>query len=247
MAYGTQERLSHCAAEWLDAHRFFNNDPTTSNETTTITMHLSQAADPGTLQLQFELTDTDGLHQAQLIVPTAASDPAQGIKLHSCRSLNAKNHTVEFLMTDANLLLDSEVTLQVIDATGNITKQAFSLVLAEDDTVVLASPALEFSAMQAPTETALLPNYPNPFNPETWIPYQLAAPCKVTIEIHAIDGSLVRVLSLGHKATGIYQNRTRAAYWDGRNNIGEPVASGVYLYTITAGEFNATRKMMIRK
>ncbi|MYG05113.1 hypothetical protein F4167_00480, partial [Candidatus Poribacteria bacterium] len=217
MAYGTQERLSHCAAEWLDAHRFFNNDPTTSNETTTITMHLSQAADPGTLQLQFELTDTDGLHQAQLIVPTAASDPAQGIKLHSCRSLNAKNHTVEFLMTDANLLLDSEVTLQVIDATGNITKQAFSLVLAEDDTVVLASPALEFSAMQAPTETALLPNYPNPFNPETWIPYQLAAPCKVTIEIHAIDGSLVRVLSLGHKATGIYQNRTRAAYWDGRN------------------------------
>ena len=74
-----------------------------------------------------------------------------------------------------------------------------------------------------PKETALLPNYPNPFNPETWIPYQLADPAEVTIEIHAIDGTLVRTLSLGHKPIGMYQTRTRAAYWDGRNQIGEPV------------------------
>ena len=98
-----------------------------------------------------------------------------------------------------------------------------------------------------PRETALLPNYPNPFNPETWIPYQLAEPAQVTIRIHAVDGSLVRVLSLGHKAIGIYQTRTRAAYWDGRNSIGEPVASGVYFYTLTAGDFTSTRKMLIRK
>ena len=98
-----------------------------------------------------------------------------------------------------------------------------------------------------PKETSLLANYPNPFNPETWIPYQLAEPADVTLHIHAIDGSLVRTLSLGHKAVGIYQTRSRAAYWDGKNEVGEPVASGVYFYTLTANDFNATRKMLIRK
>ncbi len=98
-----------------------------------------------------------------------------------------------------------------------------------------------------PKETMLLPNYPNPFNPETWIPYQLAEPAEVTLRIYAVDGSLVRVLSLGHKAVGIYQTRSRAAYWDGKNELGEPVASGVYFYTLTAGDFTATRKMLIRK
>ena len=98
-----------------------------------------------------------------------------------------------------------------------------------------------------PKETLLLANYPNPFNPETWIPYQLAKPADVTLHIHAIDGSLVKTLSLGHKSIGTYQNRNRAAYWDGKNELGEPVASGVYFYTLTAGDFTATRKMLIRK
>ena len=98
-----------------------------------------------------------------------------------------------------------------------------------------------------PKETTLLANYPNPFNPETWIPYQLANPAAVTLHIHAIDGTLVRTLSLGHKATGIYQSRSRAAYWDGKNEVGESIASGVYFYTLTAGDFAATRKMLIRK
>ena len=98
-----------------------------------------------------------------------------------------------------------------------------------------------------PKETALLANYPNPFNPETWIPYQLASPVDVTLRIHAVNGSLVRTLSLGHKAIGVYQSRSRAAYWDGKNEVGESVASGVYFYTLAAGEFTATRKMLIRK
>ena len=102
-------------------------------------------------------------------------------------------------------------------------------------------------AALTPKKTALLANYPNPFNPETWIPYQLAAPADVTLHIHAIDGSLVCTLSLGHKPVGIYESRSRAAYWDGRNTLGEPVASGVYFYTLTAGDFTATRKMLIRK
>ena len=98
-----------------------------------------------------------------------------------------------------------------------------------------------------PKATALLANYPNPFNPETWIPYQLAKEADVTLRIYAIDGTLVRTLALGHQPAGMYQNRSRAAYWDGRNTIGEPVASGLYFYTLTAGDFTATCKMLIRK
>ena len=98
-----------------------------------------------------------------------------------------------------------------------------------------------------PETTALLPNYPNPFNPETWIPYHLAKPANVTLTIYASNGAVVRTLALGHQDAGIYQTRSRAAYWDGKNAIGETVASGVYFYTLTAGEFSATRKMMILK
>ena len=98
-----------------------------------------------------------------------------------------------------------------------------------------------------PEKTALLPNYPNPFNPETWLPYQLATPAEVTLSIYSVDGQLVRMLNLGHQPAGIYESRSRAAYWDGKNQHGEPVASGVYFYTLTAGEFTATRKMLIAK
>jgi len=98
-----------------------------------------------------------------------------------------------------------------------------------------------------PKETVLLANYPNPFNPETWIPYQLATPADVTLTIYAVNGQIVRRLALGHQAAGVYENRSRAAYWDGRNAVGEPVASGLYFYTLTAGESTATRKMLIRK
>ncbi|MYH81036.1 hypothetical protein F4141_10070, partial [Candidatus Poribacteria bacterium] len=91
-----------------------------------------------------------------------------------------------------------------------------------------------------PTETVLLPNYPNPFNPETWIPYQLAEPANVTLRIYSPDGKLVRTLALGHQAAGIYRHRGHAAYWDGDNEFGEPVANGVYFYTLTAGDFSAT-------
>ena len=104
-----------------------------------------------------------------------------------------------------------------------------------------------------PEETALLANYPNPFNPETWIPYQLAESAEVTLTIYDMNGQLVRRLAMGYQAAGMYQSRSRAAYWDGRNQLGEPVASGLYFYTLTvrsetrAGEFSATRRMLILK
>ncbi|MDE0014481.1 MAG: T9SS type A sorting domain-containing protein, partial [Candidatus Poribacteria bacterium] len=102
-------------------------------------------------------------------------------------------------------------------------------------------------AMLTPKETALLPNFPNPFNPETWIPYQLAEPADVSLSIYDVKGLLVRKLRLGHQPAGVYQSKVRAAYWDGRNKLGELVASGVYFYTLTAGNFTSTRKMLILK
>ena len=102
-------------------------------------------------------------------------------------------------------------------------------------------------AALTPKETALLTNYPNPFNPETWIPYQLAKPVDVTLHIYSVKGALVRTLALGHQPAGMYRNKKRAAYWDGRNEQGERVASGVYFYVLTAGDFSATRKLLIRK
>ena len=100
---------------------------------------------------------------------------------------------------------------------------------------------------QVPEETSLLANFPNPFNPETWIPYQLAQPADVSLTIYDIQGRVVRDLDLGHQRAGMYHSRSRAAYWDGRNAVGEPVATGVYFYTLTAGDFTATRKLLIRK
>ena len=98
-----------------------------------------------------------------------------------------------------------------------------------------------------PEAAALLANYPNPFNPETWIPYQLAESGEVTLKIYDINGKMVRRLEVGYKAAGMYRSRSRAAYWDGRNGLGESLASGVYFYTLTAGEFSATRRMLILK
>ena len=98
-----------------------------------------------------------------------------------------------------------------------------------------------------PKETALLANYPNPFNPETWIPYQLAKDADVTLTIYNVRGVVVRKLRFGHQPAGVYYSRTRAAHWDGKNQLGEKVASGIYFYTLIAGDFTATRKMVIPK
>jgi hypothetical protein len=94
---------------------------------------------------------------------------------------------------------------------------------------------------------ALAQNYPNPFNPETWIPYHLSVDSQVKISIYNSTGKLVRRLEVGWQTAGKYQSRDQAAYWDGRNKLGEPVASGVYFYTIKAGGFSDTRKMLLMK
>ena len=343
MSYGTApDRLSKCAAGWLDASRFFNTDQTAFNEPTTIQMLTPSAYPPNAenLHLQFEVTDVEGIHQIQLIVPTVEEDPASGVKLHSCEDGHAQSGFFEFNAPTLTAHQTNTIGLQVIDVHGNITRQEYTL--SADDTLIIQNPmdvngdgvvnirdlvlvasnfgqtgqnsadvnsdgvvnisdlvlvasALGESAAAAPLlhpsdlqgltasdvqqiltqarrisstdptylrggkileqllarllpkETVLLPNYPNPFNPETWIPYQLAAPADVTLHIYSANGTLVRRLALGYQPAGIYHNKSRAAYWDGRNEHDEAVASGVYFYTLTAGNFTATRKMLIRK
>jgi flagellar hook assembly protein FlgD len=98
-----------------------------------------------------------------------------------------------------------------------------------------------------PAKTALLPNYPNPFNPETWIPYKLSQDAPVAIYIYSSNGQLVRKLDLGHQSAGVYVSKSQAARWDGKDSFGQKVASGVYYYTLRVGGFRATRKMVIFK
>ena len=102
-------------------------------------------------------------------------------------------------------------------------------------------------AYEIPAETELLGNYPNPFNPETWIPYRLAEDTFVTLTIYDQAGQVVRTLDVGHRIAAIYEGRSKAIHWDGKNDLGEGVASGIYFYTLTAGDYSATRKMVILK
>ena len=136
------------------------------------------------------------------------------------------------------------IGIRVSDKAGINIYHDFTEITRFEITDTPLAPALQVSL---PAETALLPNYPNPFNPETWMPYQLAAPAAVTVTIYAADGQVVRTLPLGVQAAGTYHNKSRAVYWDGRNRLGEPVASGLYFYTLTAGDTTATRRMLIRK
>ena len=103
----------------------------------------------------------------------------------------------------------------------------------------------DISVTIPPKASVLHQNYPNPFNPETWIPYGLSEASNIRIEIYSLSGQLIRTLDLGYKRPGFYTRRDNAAYWDGINERGEEVASGVYFYTIKAGDFSATRKMTV--
>ena len=178
---------------------------------------------------------------------------------------DADGHTITYSLggTDAESfdIVSTSGQLQTKDPLDRGTKTSYTVTVTAYDgnsggdriTVTINitnqggnAPSVETSPA-IPASTELLTNFPNPFNPETWIPYQLAKPAEVTLTLYDIRGAVVRRLKLGHQAAGFYQSRSRAIHWDGRNNIGEKVASGVYFYTLTAGEFTATRKLLIRK
>ena len=136
--------------------------------------------------------------------------------------------------------------VRVIGPDGNVESDTRSYEVTPED-LADAVLSVRLDNIGKPKLTLLLQNYPNPFNPETWIPYQLETSADVTLQIYDTAGSVVRTLDLGFKGQGFYMTRSTAAYWDGRNNMGEPVASGVYFYSLQTSDFSATRKMLILK
>ena len=136
--------------------------------------------------------------------------------------------------------------LRVVGPDGNIESQTFRFDVTSEHLANAILP-VRLHGIGMPSQSRLLQNYPNPFNPETWIPYQLAEDSEVSIEIYDSSGRLIRSLSLGHQPAGFYNNRGRAAYWDGRNAVGEQVASGVYFYQLKTPSFRQTRRLLILK
>ena len=174
-------------------------------------------------------TDVNGdgkVNILDLILVSGSMDKTTGAAAPAAVAMNTRVSPTMIRAWIARAQLENDGTLAFQQGIANLQRLLASLI---------------------PKRTALLANYPNPFNPETWIPYQLATVAEVRIHIYAASGALVRTLDLGHQAAGIYQSRSRAAYWDGKNDMGEPVASGVYFYTLTAGVFMGTGKMLIRK
>ena len=153
-----------------------------------------------------------------------------------------------------NLDEDEAAGAPALDVQRNALAQgkiqaAIDLLLATDDGSLGMWRTLAYLqnllVLARPDATQLFANYPNPFNPETWHPYQLSTGNDVQFTIYDASGKVVRKLVLGYQSAGYYTSRSRAAYWDGRNAQGERVASGVYFYNLTTGDFTATRKLLI--
>ena len=149
---------------------------------------------------------------------------------------------------DIDRVSDTQITVE-LTFDGNInTDSTLTFTVGADAIVNYSGSALTAQVtVTADRENALLANYPNPFNPETWIPYRLAEDAFVTLTIYDQGGQLVRTLDIGHRMAGFYETRSKAIYWDGRNQFGEQVASGVYFYHLSAGDYYATQKMLVLK
>ena len=128
-----------------------------------------------------------------------------------------------------------------------LQQAVIALAQQPDSQIAVQTLKQVLSVMQKPENTQLRQNYPNPFNPETWIPFELAQDTGATIEIYSFDGQLVRKLDLGHLSAGLYLSRDRAAYWDGKSDLDETVASGVYFVQFTADGHTQTRRLVILK
>ena len=137
-----------------------------------------------------------------------------------------------------------EVT--VTDTTGEIASEKLSFTVTPESLANAVLP-VKLTGIGSPKQTLLLQNYPNPFNPETWIPYRLSDAASVTISIYDATGQRIRRLVLGVQAAGFYQSRSRAAYWDGRNNLGEQVSSGIYFYQLSTPSEHQIKRMIIVK
>ncbi len=164
--------------------------------------------------------------------------------------VNDKKHA-SAVWTDINrksvVKAGDKIEIVLLDKLGTIVSGPFQrTVTTADIHNAYLSVQMQVGNLR-PRETILGQNFPNPFNPETWIPYQLSQDSNVTIQIYNVSGRAVRTLNLGYKSTGSYLTTSAAAYWDGKNSAGEHVASGIYFYTLQTDKFSATRRMVILK
>ena len=248
-----KQLLRRQAARWLNELPLFNGLAPwpDKNKTTIVYKNLKKIKQGSNFSYEFtgkdqsaielEVKDSDGIRM--VIVGISTSAGRKGLTREYVRLDHDKDGKI---ISDIPLPEDPHLRLHVhvIDDLGNITTSNQGNPIPIPNNRTANSPSLvSLSAV----ETSVLPNYPNPSNPETWIPYQLATPAEVSLTIYDTQGRVVRDLDLGHQRAGMYHTRSRAAYWDGKNAQGESVASGVYFYTFTAGDFTATRKMLIRK
>ena len=166
------------------------------------------------------------------------------IKIQRNDKIDCKCRKVLWL--DGKIAKDFSKDYRYLDKSVNPGIYYYYLKMTTND-VVKKSNIIKVEVKQIPKEYRLLQNFPNPFKPDTWLPYQLPDSVDVVIEIYNIKGYLVRQLNLGSKEAGYYVTRDKAARWDGRNYCGEKIASGVYFYKLQAGKFNAIRRMVILK
>jgi hypothetical protein len=212
----------------------------------------------GQVTVSLDASEIDGLHAGEL----ALDFDSTLLRLVDV-SLKADAGSTQPLMTHregdgrVGIAFASARPIKSSDATVEVTFETARQVTEPSRGEIQAS-HLRLNGSRVETEFAyrfaiepyrnrLMANYPNPFNPETWIPFELKEDADVTIRVYALDGRALRTLSLGALPTGEYVGRGDAAYWDGRNAQGEQVASGVYVYELTAGEYHAMRRMVIMK
>ena len=207
-------------------------------------------ANLGTLRLMGNpILNTAPLYPLTLRVPPVAIDIA--VSQYPPWDVNADGRvdaTDAALVTAALGQTGNAIENPRTDVNGDGTvDNADVLLVTANFGGVAGAPSMEGLLSQLDTETRLLANYPNPFNPETWLPYELAMDTTVEIFIYNARGVLVRHLELGHQPAGYYVAKSRAAYWDGKNKDGERVSSGIYFYQLRAGDVSQLRKMVILK
>lgn len=211
------------------------------------------AASPSAKPIQFSQETWAFVVSGQLVGKTTYD--GYKVIVHNLRTNNTITTQVEgayFAAATADLTRKSVVNVgdvievRVIAPDGNIESQTLRLKISPED-LVNAVLSVNIDGIGKPIDNQLLQNYPNPFNPETWIPFQLSEESPVSVAIYDTTGKLIRSLSLGIQSPGFYNSRDRAAYWDGRNVLGEQVSSGVYFYQLTTPTFKQTRRLVILK
>ncbi|MFQ6043078.1 MAG: FlgD immunoglobulin-like domain containing protein, partial [Candidatus Poribacteria bacterium] len=182
----------------------------------------------------------------KLVVPIPSVEQAASLLQNELAARFTGEFTAAFVDMNRRPVIaeGDEIAIQLIGIGGVSLKEAKRYIISYKE---LDQAYLLAHISGTVEKTTLLQNYPNPFNPETWIPYKLASDAVVRIAIYDINGALVRQLNLGYQKSGYYVDRFNAAYWDGRNSSGEKVASGLYVYQLTAGGFTAMRRMVIVK